>query len=115
MTKERPLQLVNGWIMLVVNILIFAAAIAGFIYGVSRAERESLGVWLAISSVILFVIGIISCIGFLVLQPNEACVYLLFGSYIGSARESGFWWANPFMTKRRISLRARSMEGAKLK
>jgi regulator of protease activity HflC (stomatin/prohibitin superfamily) len=64
---------------------------------------------------LLFVIGIVSSIGHVILLPNEACVYTLFGAYVGSARDSGFWWANPFRTKRKISLRARSMEGAKLK
>jgi regulator of protease activity HflC (stomatin/prohibitin superfamily) len=53
--------------------------------------------------------------GFITLLPNEACVYTLFGSYIGTARDSGFWWANPFMTKHKISLRSRNLEGNRLK
>jgi len=46
-------------------------------------------------------------------MPNEACVYTLFGAYVGTARDSGFWWANPFRSKKKISLRARSMEVAR--
>jgi regulator of protease activity HflC (stomatin/prohibitin superfamily) len=49
------------------------------------------------------------------LQPNEARVLILFGEYKGTVRESGFWWTNPFMTKLRLSLRSRNLEGAKLK
>jgi len=53
--------------------------------------------------------------GHLTLQPNEACVYTLFGAYVGTVRESGFWWTNPFRSKHKISLRARNFESAKLK
>jgi regulator of protease activity HflC (stomatin/prohibitin superfamily) len=102
--------------MLVVNIAVLLTAVAGFITGVTLADRNGpIGAWLCIGSGLLFVGAIISCVGHLVLLPNEACVYNLFGAYVGSARESGFWWANPFRTKRKISLRARSLEGSKLK
>ena len=40
---------------------------------------------------------------------------VLFGEYKGTVRESGFWWTNPFMSKIRISLRSRNLEGARLK
>src|SRR6185295_19464676 len=53
--------------------------------------------------------------GFLTLQPNEAAVLLLFGDYKGTLRESGFYWANPLLTKKKISLRLRNLEGQKLK
>jgi hypothetical protein len=116
MTKERPLQLVNGWFMLVVNIVVLLGAIAVFISGAVLADRNApIGGGMCIGGALLFVAGIVSCVGHMVLLPNEACVYTLFGSYVGSARDSGFWWANPFRTKRKLSLRARSMEGAKLK
>jgi regulator of protease activity HflC (stomatin/prohibitin superfamily) len=67
------------------------------------------------AAVLLFICTIVACNGFLILFPNEAGILTLFGSYVGSAKESGFWWANPFMMKRKISLRARNLEGAKLK
>jgi regulator of protease activity HflC (stomatin/prohibitin superfamily) len=53
--------------------------------------------------------------GFLVVQPNEARVLVLFGKYIGSAREAGFWWANPFASKKLISLRIRNFNSDKIK
>jgi regulator of protease activity HflC (stomatin/prohibitin superfamily) len=116
MTKERPLTLVNGWFMLLANFLVFAAAVAVFITGAVRTDQQAtLGPWMLGAGLLLFLTGIISCVGFVILQPNEAVVYTLFGSYVGSARDSGFWWANPFRTKRKLSLRARSMEGARLK
>lgn len=53
--------------------------------------------------------------GFLVVQPNEARVLILFGKYIGSVREDGFWWANPFTIKRHVSLRIHNFNSEKLK
>jgi regulator of protease activity HflC (stomatin/prohibitin superfamily) len=58
---------------------------------------------------------VLSCAGFFTLQPNEARVLLLFGSYQGTARESGFHWTNPFNRKFKISLRARNFQSDKLK
>jgi regulator of protease activity HflC (stomatin/prohibitin superfamily) len=53
--------------------------------------------------------------GYFVVQPNFAQVLQLFGRYVGSAKEAGLWWANPLYTKRRVSLRVRNFETAKLK
>jgi len=53
--------------------------------------------------------------GFTVVQPNEARVLVLFGKYIGSVRDSGFWWTNPFADKKRVSLRIRNFNSEKIK
>ncbi len=53
--------------------------------------------------------------GFIIVHPNEAKVLVLFGRYFGSVKEPGFWWVNPFTVKKRISLRIRNFETAKLK
>ena len=53
--------------------------------------------------------------GFFVVQPNFAQVLQLFGRYVGSAKDAGLWWTNPLYTKRRVSLRVRNFETAKLK
>jgi regulator of protease activity HflC (stomatin/prohibitin superfamily) len=53
--------------------------------------------------------------GFVVVQPNEARVLVLFGKYIGTVRDAGFWWANPFATKKHISLRIRNFNSDKIK
>jgi regulator of protease activity HflC (stomatin/prohibitin superfamily) len=53
--------------------------------------------------------------GLFVVNPNEAKVLQLFGHYVGSAREPGLRWANPFYTKRKVSLRVVSFESGKLK
>lgn len=53
--------------------------------------------------------------GIFVVNPNEAKVLVLFGNYVGTVRESGFYWANPFYAKTRISLKARNLETDKVK
>src|SRR5689334_8840742 len=52
---------------------------------------------------------------FLTVAPNEAQVLQLFGSYVGTAKTAGLRWANPFFSKRRISLRVRNFESSRLK
>src|SRR5262249_37823521 len=53
--------------------------------------------------------------GFFVVEPNQSTVLMLFGNYKGSERRPGLWWANPFMTKKRVSTRVRNFESSKLK
>ena len=63
----------------------------------------------------LLLLTVFSFFGFLVVQPNEARVLVLFGKYIGSIRKDGFWWANPLAVKRHISLRIRNFNSEKIK
>jgi len=67
--------------------------------------------WLvAILAVGLFCIG-----GFLVVNPNESSVLILFGKYVGTVKKNGFFWVNPFFVKKKISLRARNLESEPIK
>ena len=116
MSKEKPLYLSNGYVALALVILMILLCVALFIGGIFLLEqRNPLGGVGMAAAIFLFACTMISCNGFVTLLPNEACVLTLFGSYSGSARESGFWWTNPFMTKRKLSLRSRNLEGGKLK
>lgn len=67
----------------------------------------------------LFVIGFIVipliAPGFIVINPNESAVLVLFGKYVGTIRINGFFWTNPFYIKKRISLRARNFNGEPIK
>jgi regulator of protease activity HflC (stomatin/prohibitin superfamily) len=62
-----------------------------------------------------FVIDIVCLPGLFSVQPNQARALTLFGRYVGTVRETGLRWANPFLTKRRVSLRVRNFESEKLK
>jgi regulator of protease activity HflC (stomatin/prohibitin superfamily) len=61
------------------------------------------------------VLGFICLAGFLVVNPNESTVLTLFGAYKGTVKQNGFFWANPFFLKKRISLRARNLNSELLK
>jgi regulator of protease activity HflC (stomatin/prohibitin superfamily) len=62
-----------------------------------------------------FVVDMVCLPGLFTVQPNEARALMLFGRYVGTVRETGLRWANPFLTKRRVSLRVRNFESEKLK
>jgi regulator of protease activity HflC (stomatin/prohibitin superfamily) len=69
----------------------------------------------AILWAIVLVLAITGLSGLFTVQPNDGQVLTLFGKYIGTVREQGLWWANPFLGKKRVSLRVRNFETAKLK
>jgi regulator of protease activity HflC (stomatin/prohibitin superfamily) len=116
MSKEKPLQLVNGYIMLAAVIFAFLASAALFVGGIVLLGRQDpVGGWSMAVGILLFVCTMTASGGFVILLPNEAVLLTLFGSYCGTTKESGFWWTNPFMTKGKMSLRSRNLEGAKLK
>ena len=83
--------------------------------GKPEQSPQSPNFYLLIGSILLLLFTMISFQGHFTLQPNEARVLILFGAYRGTVRDSGFHWTNPFNTKRRISLRARNLNGDKLK
>ncbi|MBO7589167.1 MAG: SPFH domain-containing protein [Bacteroidaceae bacterium] len=76
------------------------------------------GVTLTLPFVVIpvsFVLFILFTIGFVQLEPNEARAMVFFGKYRGTFRENGFWWVNPFYTKKKISLRARNLNAEAIK
>ena len=70
---------------------------------------------LAVLGIAAFVVDMVCLPGLFTVQPNEARALMLFGRYVGTVRETGLRWANPFLTKRRVSLRVRNFESEKLK
>lgn len=69
----------------------------------------------AFFAVAAFVIAFINLFGFFVVEPNGARVLVLFGKYVGTVRSPGFYWTNPFTSKKSISLRANNFNSEKLK
>lgn len=68
-----------------------------------------------ILSIITGTIAIVLLCGFIIVSPNESSVLLLLGEYKGSVKSNGFFWVNPFFTKRKISLRARNLDSQPIK
>ncbi|WP_299245049.1 SPFH domain-containing protein [uncultured Aquimarina sp.] len=103
MKKEKNLKAGNGYLMMLILLLVIGGAIFGFV----------------ISKNPLFLISIFVIIllikGFFIVNPNSSKVMVLFGAYKGTVKENGFFWANPFYTKQRISLRARNFYSERVK
>lgn len=98
----------SGYVMLAVAL----AMIAFFIYNASVNNHL---VWLMILSGVVLLASVIIMAGFLVVNPNESSVLVLFGDYIGTVKHNGFFWVNPFYTKKKISLRARNLNSEPIK
>jgi regulator of protease activity HflC (stomatin/prohibitin superfamily) len=95
----------NGWLMLAVNGALVVLGLAIFISGPIGAATEALtpvGIVLrVVGGLLLAASGFVCFVGFFTLQPNEGRVLILFGSYKGTIRRSGFHWANPFYSRSR--------------
>lgn len=103
MKQEFTVKPISGYLVLLMAFLFIGGSIAGFAFQI---------IWLGILLVLLFIFTVI---GFTVVYPNGSCVMVLFGAYKGTVRENGFFWVNPFYTKRKISLRARNFNSEPIK
>ncbi len=103
MKQERSFKPISGYWALLAEVIFLGGAIAGFYFQM---------IWLGIVLTTLFSFV---PIGFTVINPNGSCVMVLFGAYKGTVRENGFFWVNPFYTKRKISLRARNFDSEPIK
>jgi regulator of protease activity HflC (stomatin/prohibitin superfamily) len=110
MVTDKPYPVQSGWTMLFVCI---AGAVLILILFVVGATLQS--PVLIVCALLLAIAVVISSIGLFAQQPNMARVMLLFGEYRGTVRETGFFWANPFVIRKPISLRLRNLEGSLLK
>ncbi|HEY7924924.1 MAG TPA: SPFH domain-containing protein [Vicinamibacteria bacterium] len=110
MIRERERQTASGLLMIFVFLILMLVAGFGF---VSAVRGDDGGV--AIAWALLFALSALGLAGLFTVAPNEARVLQLFGAYRGSVRDEGLRWANPFYTKKRISLRVRNFESAHLK
>lgn len=152
-TQERETRVVSGWLMLPVAIALYVAGpaliVLSFLNGTSSGGSSTQPMWsLFIGGCVALGIAVLLSPGFFTLQPNEARVLILFGSYRGTVKQGGFCWANPFysngpaskpagaqrswtgqrrkgeaeqpqpgtgLRRYKISLRARTLNGEKLK
>ena len=107
---EKPATKSNGFLMLFLMLTLIALEVYLFV-GIIQTKNTQI-LWIFIP-LILIIIIILS--GFIVVQPNESRVLIFFGKYIGTVRNSGFWWVNPFTIKRKVSLRIRNFNSDKIK
>ena len=98
--------------MLLILLLIIGWCVSSLI-GLKQSD-EATAIQIVIR-VAIMVASVICLGGLFVVQPNQGVVLQLFGNYVGTARKPGLLWANPFYTKKHISLRVRNFETARLK
>ncbi|MBS2210592.1 SPFH domain-containing protein [Carboxylicivirga mesophila] len=103
MKTEKTTKPQSGYTMLIVFLMLLATTLATII------KLELYPLIIAIP----FILAILP--GFFIVNPNGSKVLVLFGAYKGTVKDNGFFWANPFYTKTRISLRARNFDSDKVK
>ena len=110
MIREREVSALPGGFMLILLIGLFGFSIYGVVASITAGNVVGL-----LGSILLLIVSIICLIGLTVVNPNESQVVQLFGTYMGTLKRPGFWWVNPFSARRKISVRVRNFESAKLK
>lgn len=109
MIQEKPAASMNGWTMLVILVALLLVEILGVV-GFASTDNA----WGTVFIPLILVTGF--CLqGLFIVNPNDAAVATVFGSYAGSVKSPGFWWMNPFAKKRHISLKIRNFESGHLK
>lgn len=93
----------SGYLFVFLELILVAVAVSGLIEGI---------IILLILCLVLFVF---IAPGFMIVNPNESSVLVLFGEYKGTIKQNGFFWTNPFFIKKKISLRARNLDSEPIK
>jgi len=108
--QERTRKVASGYVALVILPLLTAGVVWWLVQSIQAAN-----VPLIVVNVVLLVVLLILYMGFFMVHPNQAKVLQLFGTYVGSVRETGLRWANPFYSKETVSLRVRNFESGQMK
>ncbi len=116
MIKENLKSQYSGWGFLFLFLALAGLSIYGIVQGgLMIYNYEDLGIYVLIGSIVSLIFFVFMLTGLFTVEPNEARVLILFGKYVGTEKTTGFRWANPLLSKKRISLRARNFDGEKLK
>lgn len=100
---EKSFTARSGYLFLVIEFLLLALAIAGFVSEI------------VIPSILLIISFVLIAPGFMAVDPNQSYVLILFGAYKGTIKANGFFWVNPFFVKKKFSLRARNFNSEPIK
>jgi regulator of protease activity HflC (stomatin/prohibitin superfamily) len=103
MKAEKIIKPANGYLMLLVVLLLF---FAGIVMSIMRETPVF---------ILASIIGFFGFFGFILVNPNTSKVILLFGKYVGTIKDNGLYWANPLFKKKAISLRASNFDSERLK
>lgn len=101
---ETSFKPFSGYLFLLVFLALLATGISGLVQ-----------LWYPVIAGLCLMAAILTSTGFFYINPNSSRVITLFGKYKGTVKDNGFFWANPFFTKKEISLRARNFESERVK
>ncbi|MBR3858402.1 MAG: SPFH domain-containing protein [Bacteroidaceae bacterium] len=106
-TKEKDYTgfVMNGFVALLLSVVMLAVAVLLFASGVNGI----------VGAIVVLFLWVMHMIGFTMQEPNEARVMVFFGKYKGTCRRTGFFWVNPFLDKKKVSLRARNLNPEPIK
>jgi len=110
--KEKSIRSLSGLPFLLLVLALTGLAAWLFVAGVERGNRNPA---LIVAGLLLATTALVSLVGLYTVQPNQAVVVSLFGKYVGTVKENGLRWNNPFFTKVKVSQRVRNFESGKLK
>ncbi|MBR4951564.1 MAG: SPFH domain-containing protein [Alistipes sp.] len=96
----------NGFVALLLNLLFVAAAVYSIVV---LANSIDVVVWALVTLIASLLCSVLMLCGYIMLEPNESRVLLFFGNYRGTFYNTGFWWINPFMSAKKLSMRARNL------
>jgi regulator of protease activity HflC (stomatin/prohibitin superfamily) len=117
-SQERVVSVLNGWVMLAVNVLLGLVAVGLLVHAIRTSVllQDPFPWGIFAGSLLLGAFAGLMGSGHFTLQPNQARVLILFGAYHGTVKRSGFHWANPFYSRgTKISLRANNFSTEKVK
>ena len=96
----------NGFVALILNLAFVAAAVYSIVV---LANSVDLVAWALVTLIVSIICAVLMLCGYIMLEPNESRVLLFFGNYRGTFYNTGFWWINPFMSAKKLSMRARNL------
>ncbi len=115
--KEKTIRSMSGLVLLALVLL--ASLLGGALFVGGVIEQKQAGGALAVLSILaglgIGALGLLVLAGVYTVQPNQAVVLSLFGKYVGTVKDNGLRWNNPFFSKRKVSQRVRNFESGKLK
>lgn len=109
---EKIIKPFSGIIVFLTSIFLLAIAVFLFL---QTGKGETPNPWIIGTGIFLIIVALFLMKGLMIIQPNHSRVLNLFGKYVGTVKENGWFFVNPFFTTENISLRAQNLESAKLK
>lgn len=105
----------DGFLMCFIALILWCGSITCLINGVMAADCGMPCAFYFISALVITIVAVLCSCGFTMLEPNEAKVMTFFGKYVGTFRKNGFYWLNPLMSAKKVSLRARNLNAEPIK